>query len=325
MTARWSGSSTSTTSSGWALAELAARPGTRSLRGPTLAPERRGSDVAAPALIVVPARFGSTRLPGKPLLTLAGHTLLERVVAIARAAAALAGDCAVVVATDDARIADHARDIGAEAILTAVERDSGSSRACEAARTRNACTGLCADLVINLQGDAPFVPPAIVAGLIDRLRQDAADIVTPVYPLAWDRLDRLRAHKLASPFSGTTCLRGADGRALWFSKAILPAIRDEAALRVAGPLSPVWQHLGLYGYRMAALEWFAAAPPGRYERLEGLEQLRFLEAGWTIATIEVAAPIHALSGIDTPADLALAEAAIARFGDPFLGPFVGAR
>jgi 3-deoxy-manno-octulosonate cytidylyltransferase (CMP-KDO synthetase) len=266
-------------------------------------------------LIVVPARYGSTRLPGKPLLAIAGRTLLERVTAVARAAAELAGNCDVVVATDDARIADHAHALGVEAVMTGTELDSGSARACAAACARTQRPGL----VINLQGDAPFVPPAVVAGLIAVLREGAADVATPVYRLDWARLDALRVHKQAAPFSGTTCIRSEDGRALWFSKAIIPAIRGEAVLRTAGPLSPVWQHLGLYGYRMAALEWFAAAPPGTYETLEGLEQLRFLEAGRTIATVEVDPPSHAMSGIDSPEDLALAEAAIAQLGDPFAG------
>lgn len=265
-------------------------------------------------LIVIPARFGSTRLPGKPLLKIAGRTLLERVAAVAQVAAKQAGGCEVVVATDDQRIADHARALGLEVALTAPELDSGSARACAAARSRPCLPGL----VINLQGDAPFIAPGVVAGLIETLRQGSADVATPVYRLDWPRLDRLRAHKTAAPFSGTTCVRGSDGRALWFSKSILPAMRDETALR-SEPVSPVWQHLGLYGYRVAALEWFASAPPSRYERLEGLEQLRFLENGWTVTTIETDPPEHALSGIDTPADLALAEAAIARLGDPFPG------
>lgn len=264
-------------------------------------------------LIVVPARYGSTRLPGKPLLPIAGRTLLERVYAVARAAAALAGNCEVVVATDDARIADHARQIGAEAVMTAPDLDSGSSRACAAARLRPQAPGL----VINLQGDAPFIPPALVAGLVAALREGTADVATPVYRLDWARLDALRAHKQAAPFSGTTCIRAEDGRALWFSKTIIPTLRSEAKLREAGPLSPVWQHLGLYGYRMAALEWFADAAPGHYETLEGLEQLRFLEAGRTVATVAVDPPSHVMSGIDTPQDLALAEDTIARLGDPF--------
>ena len=117
--------------------------------------------------------------------------------------------------------------------------------------------------------------------------------------------------------SGTTCVRAADGRAIWFSKAVLPAIRDEAASRAAGPLSPVWRHLGLYAYRLDALAAFEAAPPSRYEEVEGLEQLRFLELGMDIATVAVDKPGHAMSGIDAPADLALAEAVIAEHGDPY--------
>ena len=273
----------------------------------------RGEKSEARALIVIPARHGSTRLPGKPLLPIAGRTLLQRVLANADAAARLAGNCDVVVATDDDRIAHHARDLGAAVEMTLPDLSSGSARAAAAALQRAERP----DHVINLQGDAPFVAPEVIAGLIRTLRADAADVATPVYRLDWARLDRLRAHKQAAPFSGTTCVRDAQGRALWFSKTILPALRDEARLRTADPLSPVWQHLGLYAYSLAALEWFAAAPQGHYEAMEGLEQLRFLENGWTIATVPVDAPEHALSGIDTPEDLALAEDAIARLGDPF--------
>jgi 3-deoxy-manno-octulosonate cytidylyltransferase (CMP-KDO synthetase) len=111
------------------------------------------------------------------------------------------------------------------------------------------------------------------------LREGQADVATPVYPLDWARLDALRAHKQAAPFSGTTCLRGEDGRALWFSKVIVPALRDEDALRKAGPLSPVWQHLGLYGYRMEALEWFGARRWAGMRRSKGLNSCAFLRPG----------------------------------------------
>lgn len=271
--------------------------------------------VTAPTstLIVVPARYGSTRLPGKPLLPIAGRTLLERVVAVAKAAAAIAKDCSVVAAVDDERIADHAKAIGVDVVMTDPELDSGSARARAAARTRKQVP----DIVINLQGDAPFVSPQTVAGLVATLREGDADVATPVYRLDWPRLDRLRAHKQNAPFSGTTCIRGADGQALWFSKCIIPGIRNESRLREAEEFSPIWQHLGLYGYRMSALDWFASAKPSTYETLEGLEQLRFLESGRVIATVEVEPPAHAMSGIDTPADVALAEEAIARLGDPF--------
>ncbi|WP_277980513.1 3-deoxy-manno-octulosonate cytidylyltransferase [Sphingomonas phyllosphaerae] len=263
-------------------------------------------------LIVVPARYGSTRLPGKPLRTIAGRTLLERVAQVAAAAAALAGACDMVVATDDEPVADHARALGHEVAMTAAAIESGSGRAYAAACQRAAPPGI----VVNLQGDAPFVPPALVAALLAAARRSTAACVTPVVRLDWAALDRLRAHKRDSPFSGTTCVRGDDGDALWFSKAILPAIRDEAELRAAGPLSPVYRHLGLYAYRLAALARFEAAAPGCYERLEGLEQLRFLELGMTVHTIVADPPAHSMSGIDTAADVALAEELIRRHGDP---------
>ena len=234
--------------------------------------------------------------------------------AIARDAAKQAGQCEVVVATDDDRIARHADELGVEFAMTSAELDSGSARTHAAAMQRTTPP----DLVINLQGDAPFIAPETVFGLIHALRNGDADVATPVYRLSWDQLDNLRQHKLTVPFSGTCCIRAADGRALWFSKNIIPAIRGEHKLRTT-PLSPVWQHMGLYGYRLPALEWFASAQPGHYEQLEGLEQLRFLENGRSITTLEVETPRHAVSGIDSPEDVTAAEASIARFGDPFRG------
>lgn len=268
---------------------------------------------AASGLIVIPARFGSKRLRGKPLIRIAGRTLLERVVAIAHTAAALADNCTVVVATDDERILDHARTLGCEAVMTASAISSGSGRACAVATARAPRPAI----VINLQGDAPFIPPELVAQLLAAARCTPADCVTPVVRLDWAALDAMRAHKCEAPFSGTTCIRATDGRALWFSKTILPAIRDEAALRAGNPFSPVYRHLGLYAYRLDALERFEATQPTPYEQFEGLEQLRFLETGMTIQTMEAMPVRHAMSGIDTAADVALAEELIARWGDPY--------
>jgi 3-deoxy-manno-octulosonate cytidylyltransferase (CMP-KDO synthetase) len=265
-------------------------------------------------LIVIPARFGSKRLPGKPLLTIAGQTLLGRVLRVAQLAASEAGDCNVVVATDDQRIADHAAELGSEYVMTSPQISSGSGRACAAALQRDGRP----PIVVNLQGDAPFIPATMIADLIAAARASDAACVTPVVRLDWDALDAMRAHKVRSPFSGTTCVRDAGGRALWFSKTILPAIREEQALRGASPDSPVFRHLGLYAYRFDALERFEATPPTPYEQCEGLEQLRFLEMGLTIQTVEVAPPSHAMSGIDTADDIRLAEELIARLGDPHL-------
>ncbi len=262
-------------------------------------------------LIVIPARFGSSRLPGKPLLTLGGRTMLDRVYANAKKASDLCGNCAVVVATDDERIANHAEALGAQVALTETTLDCGTARAHAAVLQQPRLP----ENVVCLQGDAPFITPQVIAGVLETLRNSSVDVATPVYHLDWDRLDRLRKHKITAPFSGTTCLRDPEGRALWFSKSILPAIRNEDSLRKQS-MSPVWQHLGLYAYTSEALDWFVAKGQGTYEMLEGLEQLRFLEHGRTIMTVPVDPPSHALSGIDTPADLDLAEEAIARLGDP---------
>ncbi|WP_375429337.1 3-deoxy-manno-octulosonate cytidylyltransferase [uncultured Sphingomonas sp.] len=272
-------------------------------------------------LLVVPARWGSTRLPGKPLLAVAGRTLLSRVVEVARRGAALAGGARLLVATDDERVAAHARALGVEVAVTSPAITTGSGRALAAVRA----AAPHAERLVNLQGDAPFTPPATVAALLAAIRagagteaeMEAGAVATPVVRLGWDELDALRAHKRAAPFSGTTCIVGPDRRALWFSKQVLPAIRDEEALRALGGPSPVHQHVGLYAYRVDALARFEAAPSSFHERLEGLEQLRFLELGMTIRAVPVAASIFPATGIDTPADVARAEALIATHGDPF--------
>jgi 3-deoxy-manno-octulosonate cytidylyltransferase (CMP-KDO synthetase) len=265
-------------------------------------------------LIVIPARFGSSRLPGKPLITIAGRTLLERVVNIARQAAMLAGGIELIVATDDERIVAHARALGCETVMTSPDIISGTGRSLAAASTRSTSP----DIVVNLQGDAPFVPATAVAACLQAARVGTAAVATPVVQLGWDELDAMRRHKEATPFSGTSCVRGLDGRALWFSKAIIPALREEAVLRANQPLSPVLRHLGLYVYRLEALRRFEQASPSAYELLEGLEQLRFLELGMDIQTVDIPPPRHSMSGIDTQADVELAEALILRDGDPFV-------
>lgn len=265
-------------------------------------------------IIVIPARYGSTRLPGKPLIKIAGRTLLERIVNVARQAAELVTEIEIVVATDDKRICDHAEVLGCEAIMTASEISSGTGRALAAVASRSPEP----NVVVNLQGDAPFIPASAVVELLRAARSHRAAVTTPVVRLGWTELDAMRRHKVQTPFSGTTCIRGEDGRALWFSKAIIPAIRGEQQLRAAGPWSPVLRHLGLYAYRLDAIRRFEATPPSTYEILEGLEQLRFLELGMDVMTIDIARPHHSMSGIDTIEDIALAESVIRQDGDPFV-------
>lgn len=266
-------------------------------------------------LIVIPARYGSKRFPGKPLMEIAGRSLVSRVIDVARQAAARLHDVDVVVATDDERIVDHVEALGAQAVMTASDISSGTARALAAARSRASAPGH----VVNLQGDAPFVPVEVVCQMMEAARAGGDVVVTPVVPLSWEDLDILREHKKAAPFSGTTCIRGPGDRALWFSKSILPAIRDEAKYRASMAVSPVLRHIGLYAYSLHALERFEAAPESLYETLEGLEQLRFFALEIPVQTVEIAPPRISMSGIDTPEDAALAEQMIARLGDPYVG------
>jgi 3-deoxy-manno-octulosonate cytidylyltransferase (CMP-KDO synthetase) len=258
--------------------------------------------------IVIPARYGSTRFPGKPLVRLAGKSMLERVVDIGRAAAKGLPDIRLLVATEDTRIEAHALEIGVDCAMTSDTCRTGSDRVLEAAEKLGKF-----DFLISLQGDAPFTPVAAVRALIETAMADPfAEVVTPVVRLRWSELDALRLAKKTTPFSGTTALVNASGHAIWFSKIILPAIRNEEKLRLDERFSPVFQHLGLYGYRTPTLRRFVALPQGHYEQLEGLEQLRFLENGIAIRAVEIEADVgQAQAGIDSPEDLARAEALLA--------------
>lgn len=257
------------------------------------------------AAIIIPARWGSTRFPGKPLAMIEGKTMLARVVDIARAAAAEFPGTDVHLTTDDERIAAHGREIGVSVIMTSPDCPTGSDRVLAAAKQLPTPP----DFIVNLQGDAPFTPPAALQALLDEyLHNPGLEVVTAVHRLSWAALDKLRENKKTTPFSGTTAIIAGNGRALWFSKTIIPAIRKEDDLRAKGHASPVHQHFGLYGYRLSALEKFCALPQSVYEILEGLEQLRFIENGIPIQTvgIELTGAMH--GGIDTPEDLARAEA-----------------
>lgn len=260
--------------------------------------------------IVIPARYGSTRFPGKPLALIGGRTMLSRVVALAQDAAARHAGTAVMVATEDERIAAHCAEIGVRCVMTPDECPTGSDRVLAAARQE----GGGYDVLLSLQGDAPFTPLAAIDAMLAAFAADPShEVVTPVIHLRWTELDALRAAKRTTPFSGTTAVIDETGRALWFSKTVLPAIRKEDTLRTHDEFSPVLQHIGLYAYRTAILERFVSLPQGRYEQLEGLEQLRLLENGIKIhtVTIDVAAGL-AQAGIDSPEDVARAEALLRR-------------
>lgn len=253
--------------------------------------------------IIIPARYASTRFPGKPLALLAGKTVLERVVDIARSVAQQTADVTYAIATDDGRIEQFCKDHDIPVILTPADCETGTDRVMAAAQTLSTAP----DFIINLQGDAPFTPADFVTDIITAYKNNlSADIVTPVVRLTWDELDKLRESKKSTPFSGTTAILDSKNRALWFSKNIIPAIRKEDRTQ---PHSPVFRHIGLYGYGHAALQKYITLPPSHYEQLEGLEQLRALENGMTIQAVVVDYKGRpAMTGIDSPEDLQRAEA-----------------
>ena len=261
------------------------------------------------SIIVIPARYQSSRFPGKPLAMIGSKTLLQRVFEIAQEASNNVSNVGVVVATDDERIQAHAEALGATVVMTPIECKTGSDRAlaaCEHLETKP-------DIIVNLQGDAPLTPSHFVCAILSALINDPeADVATPLAQLSWQALDELRQTKMQRPFSGTTAVIDEKDNALWFSKQIIPALRQEEKLRTQSDLSPVFRHVGLYGYRLKALQKFVCLPEGHYEALEGLEQLRFLEHGMRIKAVKVDyGSLPSMSGVDTPEDAKKAEKLLA--------------
>lgn len=270
-----------------------------------------GSDIA----LIIPARYGSTRFPGKPLVKIAGVTMLGRVVDIAKKVQAIHPNIAIAVATEDQRIADHCAELDVRCIMTSDLCPTGSDRVLDAA----AQIGDHIRFTIGLQGDAPFTPYEAINKMIATYQSapEQTEVLTPVIRLRWAELDELRESKKITPFSGTTAIVDTAGRALWFSKNIIPGIRKEDKLRASGDnFSPVHQHLGLYGFRRDILEKFVKWPQGHYEELEGLEQLRLLENGVAIHTITLDVPLGLVqAGVDSPEDVTRAEDALRKYGN----------
>lgn len=255
--------------------------------------------------IIIPARYASTRFPGKPLVEIGGQTMLSRVVDIAKKASEKSRNVTVVVATEDERIQKHCEDIGVQCVMTSENCKTGSDRVLEAA----IMMGGSFDFIVGLQGDAPFTPVEAPLKIMEEFMKDPNnEVITPVVRLRWEELDALRDSKKTTPFSGTTCVADKTGRALWFSKNILPAIRKEDEMRGKDKFSPILQHIGLYGFRFDVLKKFVSLPEGTYEKLEGLEQLRLLENGINIQCVELKVDAGlAQAGIDSPEDVVRAE------------------
>ena len=252
-------------------------------------------------LVAIPARYASSRYPGKPLVVLRGpdgaKTLIRR---SWEAAMAVRGIDRVVVATDDLRIADHAAGFGAEVVMTSSACQNGTERCAEVVQS---LTGY--DVVVNLQGDAPLTPAWFVEGLVAALLANtSADIATPVLRCDGRAVAGFLADRRAGRVGGTTAVFGAGGRALYFSKEVIPYTGQTYA--DAEP-TPVFHHVGVYAYRPKALLAYPNWPTGPLEQLEGLEQLRFLEQGHTVLCVEVMAHGRQFWELNNPSDVAVIE------------------
>ncbi len=246
-------------------------------------------------IVAIPARYAATRLPGKPLRLLRGEPLL---VHVARRALA-AGAREVWVAVDDPRIVSALRETGVRVAMTSAAHASGSDRLAECADI----AGWSDDtLVVNLQGDEPFAPAAGIRAVAEALASSGADMATLAVPID-------DPETLFDP-NAVKLVRNERGDALYFSRAPIPWHRDGfAGDRSALVPDQCLRHIGIYAYRAGFLRRFAKMPPGRLERIESLEQLRVLEAGFRIAVTLTPEPFP--PGVDTPEDLARAEAHLA--------------
>jgi 3-deoxy-manno-octulosonate cytidylyltransferase (CMP-KDO synthetase) len=250
--------------------------------------------------VVIPARFGSTRLPGKPLLRLAGKPMIQWVYESARRSDA----SQVVVATDDARIAELVRGLGAEVRLTAATHASGTDRIAEVARHERWDGG---DIVVNVQGDEPLMPEALIDQVASLLvAHQSAELATLCVPLE-------SAAALRNP-NVVKVVTDLQQRALYFSRAPIPWLRDSDGESGSGPGSygVAHRHLGIYAYRVAALLRMATLPPSPLEQIEKLEQLRALEHGMQVQVATAA--VAPGPDVNTAADLAAVGALLASRG-----------
>ncbi|AHE98867.1 3-deoxy-manno-octulosonate cytidylyltransferase [Thioalkalivibrio paradoxus] len=242
---------------------------------------------AEPFIVVIPARMASSRLPGKPLVAVAGRPLIAHVVARARESSA----ARVIVASDDARVLDVAHASGAEACWTPSDLPSGTDRIAAVAAEQRWPDATC---VVNLQGDEPLTPGTLLDELAALLaRHPRADMATLGVPIR-------SAEDLHDP-NQVKLVTDAAGRALYFSRAPIPWDREAARAGHSPDLTQARRHLGLYAYRARFLRRLTAEPPAALERIEQLEQLRALAIGAWIQVGIVDAPVPA--GVDTPEDV----------------------
>jgi len=243
---------------------------------------------------VIPARWGSTRFPGKSLAMIAGKPLIQWVLERTRKARSLSS---LLVATDDERIRDAVLKLGADVAMTRPDHPSGTDRIAEALRGRNA------DVVINIQGDEPLIDPALIDELAALLVRDKSwDMATAATPIQSEA-------DVQNP-SVVKVVRDRDGRALYFSRSVIPHVREKDSGLSRNHVL-YWRHIGLYAYQRGFLETLVATSPCLLEQAEKLEQLRALDLG---CRMKVVPTEDTGLGVDTPADVAKAEAALRKAG-----------
>lgn len=248
-------------------------------------------------LIVIPARMKSVRFPGKPLALLTARDGVTRPLVewCWRAAKAASETIDVVVATDSAAIAEAVTGFGGKAVLTGEHLRNGTER-CAAVLDGMQVQP---DLVINLQGDSPLVTPAMITALGARFADPQVQVATPYVVANRTIHDMLLAEWKAGGVGGTCVVTDAQARALYFSKHPIPfGVNEAERLKL---------HIGLYGYRPAALAAYLRHPPSAAEQAEGLEQLRFLDMGWPVQMVEVALPEGGLWEVNNPPDIGVVE------------------
>ncbi len=261
-------------------------------------------------LLVIPARYASSRYPGKPLVELRGATgearsLIRRTWEVA---CEVPGVDRIVVATDDDRIAEAAAGFGAEVAMTPSTCRNGTERCAAVAQA----FGPGWDVIVNLQGDAPLTPPWFVGALIEAMAADPdCPVATPVLRCDAAALAGFLEDRRQGRVGGTTAVFDRAGRALYFSKEVIPYTG-----RALGPgeTIPVFHHVGVYAYRRDPLLRYAGQDEGSLEIWEGLEQLRFMENGVAVRCVEVDARGCAFWELNNPADVARLEAILARQG-----------
>lgn len=233
--------------------------------------------------IIIPARFASTRYPGKPLVNLRGangrpKSLIRR---SWECASSVPGCTGVWVATDDERIAAEVKGFGGKVVFTSEDCANGTERCADAISRMDDVP----ELIVNVQGDAPLSPSWVVNQLVDRLRSDeAAVMATPAVRCSPSLFEHLRADEAAGRVGGTTVVFTRQSRALYFSKRLIPYLPPSYA---GGGGLPIHLHLGMYAYRTAALQAYGDATPSELENLEGLEQLRFLDLGLPVSVVQI--------------------------------------